>query len=125
MLRHLGEVYLATGEYGQAETCVRESLELFARMGSRRWAVFRLLEIGRIARVRGEHRRTALLFAAFKSTIEEIVPSGEVAGKGHLHEIASFPQYESDYPSEWIQGQSMTYQQAIRFALRPTNEDRV
>jgi len=123
MMSLLGEGYLAERKYGQAEAHVKESLSLFDRMGNRRWAVWRLLELGWVAQGRGEHGRAALLFSAFKSIHKEIVSSEEGVFKNYCREVASFAQYEPDYPNEWAQGQHMSYEQAIRYALESADGD--
>lgn len=104
-------------DYRQAAEYGREALRIladfgFVAMSNVRWMIVLL---GQIARVMDKHARAARLFGAYKVIVEDY-ELGEIdierfypgLGIGH---------YSENYPEEYADGQAMTLEQAVEYAL--------
>ena len=71
------------------------------------------------ARSELDHPRAARLLGAYKALHEAIIGRESVNYMEYSSEVrAAFTEYQDDYAAEWIRGQTMSFGQAVEYALK-------
>lgn len=112
----LGRVCLLAGDGTGACENTRESVRLFNELGDRTNVVLMLGRLGLALRLSGRHAHAARILGAFASLEQEVSsvpdresPSGEIAD--------TCTNYRRSEPQAWSEGETMSYEQALRCAL--------
>src|SRR5258708_28454638 len=119
-LRYLGEIAQYQGDYEQATTLFQERLLLSRQIGHKRRIVECLEELARVAEAQGYFIRALQLFGATDALLTPIsarvLPDDRT---GYGRNVAAIrTQLPADvYTATWAEGQAMTMEQAIEYAL--------
>jgi non-specific serine/threonine protein kinase len=118
-LVNLGLALVRLGEYEEARSHVRESLVIWREVGDRDHLVRALECLAQVAFAQGQPERMARLFGvaeAQRGTLQAPLPPGErisydcvAPARAGLGEAA--------YAAAWAEGQTMTQEQAVAYAL--------
>ena len=121
-LEGLGGVGFLDGDYRNAQGYIKESIALFDLLRDQGNVVFMLSRLGMVAGFLGNHPRAACLLGAFKN-IYEVLITHEAASLMHYDPelVNAFSEYQTDFTAEWAQGQVMTYEQAVEYALEDSD----
>jgi non-specific serine/threonine protein kinase len=119
-LFNLGLVAEDEGDYSRAQSLYEESVE-FARQAKDRWALAFLLEaFASLAIARRQGRRGALLSgaaAALRQQIGSLVPPSMRPRLERTLRLAREGLGEAAFGKAWAEGQAMSLEQAIQYAL--------
>ncbi len=122
-LEGIGRASFLDGDSVKAQGYFKESTTLFDLLGDEANVVFLLRRLAMAVRSQGRHSRAATLLGAFKALQEAIIsPAGGSQIEYSPALSAAFAEYRADYAKEWTQGQTMTLEQAVRYALEDSNE---
>jgi predicted ATPase/DNA-binding SARP family transcriptional activator len=117
-LEGLGSIAFLTGELLSAEAYFKESIGLFASLGDTGTTVSLLQKLGMLARARGDHRRAAMLLAAFV-TLHEVSAGGE--GARHPERprelTTALAEYRTVQEESWMAGRTMSLARAVENAV--------
>jgi non-specific serine/threonine protein kinase len=124
-LHLLGKVACDEGDYTQAFNLLAESLRVGRTKGD--WLTpFTLDWLATVASGSGQARRAARLFGAaeaLRAAQGRPVPRDSIA-EYKRHVAATLSQLdEATFASAWVEGQQMTLEQAVEYALRGSDED--
>lgn len=116
--RNLARVAFYRGDLDQAETLWKDSLKLLVESGTRTYAISRLGDLGLVAHARGDSIRAARLFGSCKAIGKTLTHVGERGQVVYHPDVENeVPRYEADFPGEWQEGQGMTFEKAVEYAL--------
>lgn len=120
-LLSLGRIGLSQGDYERASGQIRESLVLFQELGNKVDMAESLQTLGTLARLHGQAGRTARLWAAAETLFESMgMPALSVVNQAAHAEDMAFAQAqltEAAFASAWTEGQAMSLEQAVAYAL--------
>jgi predicted ATPase/DNA-binding SARP family transcriptional activator len=119
-LRYLGEIAQYQGDYERATTLFQERLLLSRQIGHKRRIVECLEELARVAEAQGYFIRALQLFGATDALLTPI--SARVLPDDHTGYDRNVAAIRTQLPAEvytatWAEGQTMTMEQAIEYAL--------
>ncbi len=118
ILANLARLSVFEGNIEKAEAGWKDSLMLFAEIGAVHQASIRIADLAEIAQSRGDQRSAARLLGAHKALMENITnPEERTHGGFPPYRKEAFTRYSAEYPEEWAEGQRMTLEQAIEYAL--------
>ena len=118
ILMGLARLSFFEGNTEKAEAGWKDSLMLFEELGADHFASLILADLAEIAQDRGDQRRAARLLGAHKALMETITnPEERTHGGFPPYRKEAFVRYSAEYPEEWAEGQRMTLEQAIEYAL--------
>jgi predicted ATPase/class 3 adenylate cyclase len=121
----LAHIERAEGHYEKAASMYRETILAWQKLGNRAAIAHQLECFGFIARVSEQDQRAARLFGAAKALREYInIPMSSVERIEHEREIADLHKHTAD-PSldkSWEEGEAMSMDQAIAYALHIEGE---
>ena len=118
ILTDLARLSFCEGNIERAEAGWKDSLMLSAELGAEHRTSLILADLAEIMQTRGDQRRAACLFGAHKALMETITnPEERTHGGFPPYRKEAFVRYSAEYPEEWAEGQRMTLEQAIEYAL--------
>lgn len=126
-LTHLGVVEYCAGNFERAGALLKQSLALFGEMGNKRLVAEGLVALAGVAVAQGHPERAAQLFGAAQAIYDATGASvwavnrpmyerDLAAARAHMNEEA--------FAAAWAQGQAMTLEQVIEYALKAETESR-
>ena len=116
-LRRLAHLCFDEKDYQQAVNYEIEALQIAFDIGAIRNIVGSLLLFGRVSRAQGNHGRAAILMGAYTvqmEAIRKITYPEKIA--------AMFSDYTETFASEWQNGQVMTLDQAVDYAINTQSD---
>jgi predicted ATPase/class 3 adenylate cyclase/Tfp pilus assembly protein PilF len=120
-LTGLGEVAWQQGDLQRAETSFREALELYNRLRSEELAVARCLwGVGQLAAATGKAERAARLWGAAEAVADAIGMRMEPIDRIPYDRTVAAVRAQLDeatFATAWIEGQVMSLEQAVAYAL--------
>lgn len=123
-LNNLGRIAHAQGEDPEAARFLSESLALRQEIGDRRGIPVALRGLGAVARAQGDPMRATLLYAAAEAARESMQGALPAADTEHLKQnvdVLRAQLGEASFHSAWTQGSTMTLEQAVEYALQPSD----
>lgn len=124
-LLNLGRVSLGRGDYDHATDQIKESLVLFQELGNKLDMAECFQALASLARRQGQAGRTTRLWAAAGVLLESIgVPALSVVNQGAHTEDMAFVHCHLDEAAiraAWTEGQTMSLDQAVAYALAGAN----
>lgn len=122
-LEGLGTTLYRDGNNSLSAGYMKESIRLFYQLGDRGNTAFMLSRLGMVVRRQGAHRRAALLLSASKN-IQNVLLGRQAAQRLTVAPelSAACSEYNRELPSEWVQGQVMTLDQAVACALEESKD---
>ncbi len=116
----LGQVAQAQGDFGRAQTAYAESLATFRGIGTQDvTAAASLVGFAELAGLQGWPERAARLFGAVVAFVKDVdnVPLGKRADFERSVNALHTQLGEAMFAAAWAEGQAMTLDQAIAYAL--------
>ncbi len=126
MTSEIAHTQRALGNYAAAKNTYRETIKLYQDYGNRPAVAHQLECFAMIAVVEEESQRAARLFGAaeairestgHKRTDEEEAEEAQFMSRLRAMLPAKYPQGEAEFNALWVEGKSMTMEQAIQLAL--------
>jgi non-specific serine/threonine protein kinase len=122
-LGNLGALAVLEGNLAEAASLLRECLEMAYKRKDMYLAPYQLVWLGRVALAEGNPIRAATLFAAARSVFDSTglaldpdeAPEYE-KGLAAIREALD----EAAFGEAWAEGQRMSFDEAVMFALRPS-----
>ncbi len=131
-LNGLGDVYRFQRRYNEARACYAEAIELFKSLGERVMTAQVMRNIARlsfivgdlalVAQARGDNRRAARLLGACEKNRKSVTYLRETRVVYHVEVEDELPRYEKEFPVEWREGQRMSFDRAVEYALEDSWE---
>ena len=119
-LGRLGWLEFERGNYREASRLLREGLVLAHELGRKQYIVAWIEGLAAVATAEGEAQRAARLFgaaAALRDTAR-IAVAPDARGRREQYLNAARAQLDAEsFPTAWAEGQAMTLEQAIAYAL--------
>ncbi len=125
-LRHLGTVKLRQGESVQAAALLQEALSLAVEMGDKWVTIDCLLELAGVACAMGQFMRAARLYGgveAFRSTLQLPISRYDKADYDGRLDRTRIELGEETFEKARAEGQTMTLERAIDYALQTSSDD--
>jgi hypothetical protein len=121
LLRSLGHVMVHRGDYQQAGQLYKESLALFQELRYRWGITLGLAALGGLARLSGQPERTATLLGAVdthRRAMHQVMAPADLAEFETNLSATRLALSEESFLSAWSEGETMTVEQALGYALR-------
>jgi predicted ATPase/DNA-binding CsgD family transcriptional regulator len=122
-LGNLGLLSIEQGNHRSAAVFLRESLNMSREVGSKQGVIERLAGLAGVAVAEGQPKRVARLLGAAE------VGLGKIGGHWYTHDRLEFESRvkaarvalgDAAFAAAWAEGRAMTLEQAIEYALAPT-----
>jgi predicted ATPase/DNA-binding CsgD family transcriptional regulator len=124
-LARLGVIALRQGDPEHAEALSVEGLARFRSSANKRWTRWYLMGLAEVARLRGMAERAAKLVGTSEGVISAPNAHYEPAMRAEVERITAAVRAEIDeetFARLWAEGQSMSLEETIEYALEPISE---
>ncbi len=126
LLNNMAYIAQQKGEYGRATSLYAESLELIRQVGDKKLAADCLVGVAGIAGARGDAAKVARLLGVVDVLLDFVGSQLEKIERAEYDRSVTAARAqlgEEEFAKVWAEGQAMSFEQAIAYALENTNSE--